>query len=60
MRVRLYRDATGEWRWSVIAANGRIVADSAEGYESRDDAEAMMRRVTNLAPAGLDIIVEED
>ena len=30
-----YRDAAGDWRWRLRAANGRIVADSAEGYASR-------------------------
>lgn len=31
-RVRYYVDEAGEWRWSYYAPNGRLVADSAEGY----------------------------
>ena len=31
----IYRDTAGDWRWRLRAANGRIVADSAEGYASR-------------------------
>ncbi|MFB6271145.1 MAG: YegP family protein [Halobacterium sp.] len=31
----VYEDAAGEWRWRFVAANGRIVADSGEGYASK-------------------------
>ena len=34
-RFEVYRDKSGDWRWRLRAANGRIVADSAEGYASR-------------------------
>lgn len=27
-----YRDRKKEWRWKVVAANGRIIANSGEGY----------------------------
>jgi uncharacterized protein YegP (UPF0339 family) len=27
-----YRDAKGEYRWRLVSSNGRIIADSAEGY----------------------------
>lgn len=36
--VRFYKDGNGEWRWQVKARNGRIVADSAEGYTSKSNA----------------------
>ena len=35
---RIYQDAGVEWRWRLVAANGRIVADSAEGYTREADA----------------------
>ena len=31
----VYKDNTGEWRWRLKAANGRIIADSGEGYTDR-------------------------
>ncbi len=37
MRYRIYRDSIGQWRWRLVAANGRIVADSGEGYVRRRD-----------------------
>jgi uncharacterized protein len=33
----VYEDAKGEWRWNLKAANGRIIADSGEGYRDRAD-----------------------
>lgn len=38
-KVEFYPDARGEWRWRVRANNGKIVADSSEGYGNKDDAE---------------------
>jgi uncharacterized protein YegP (UPF0339 family) len=29
-----YQDSAGEWRWRLISTNGKIVADSGEGYSS--------------------------
>ena len=32
-RVHLYRDKSGDWRWRLVATNGKTVAESGEGYE---------------------------
>jgi len=34
----VYKDTRGEWRWRLTARNGRIVADSGEGYRNRGNA----------------------
>jgi uncharacterized protein YegP (UPF0339 family) len=34
---RVYKDAGGEWRWRLVAGNGRIIADSGEGYLHKQD-----------------------
>lgn len=39
-RFDVYPDASGEFRWRLKAANGRIVADSAESYVTRSGARA--------------------
>lgn len=44
----IYRDEKGEFRWRVRAANGRIVADSAEGYIHRADCALMLAAVTRV------------
>ena len=33
MKLHIYKDATKEYRWRLIASNGRIVADSGEGFK---------------------------
>ncbi|HXM51505.1 MAG TPA: DUF1508 domain-containing protein [Pyrinomonadaceae bacterium] len=35
MKFYIYVDSAREWRWHLKAANGRIVADSGEGYTSK-------------------------
>lgn len=42
---RVYFDAGGQWRWRLVSANGRIIADSAEGYETQRNAERAARTV---------------
>ena len=37
--VEIYEDAGGGHRWRAKAQNGRIIADSGEGYDSRGNAE---------------------
>lgn len=33
MRIVIYQDASGEYRWHLRARNNKIVADSAESYK---------------------------
>jgi uncharacterized protein YegP (UPF0339 family) len=35
MKVIIYKDERGEWRWRVRAKNGNILADSGEGYATK-------------------------
>lgn len=46
-KIVLFRDATGEWRWHLKAANGRIIADSAEGYKTRNGCELAADRLAH-------------
>ncbi len=38
MHFKVYQGKDGDWFWRLISANGRIIADSAEGYGQRQDA----------------------
>jgi uncharacterized protein YegP (UPF0339 family) len=44
-RFELYRDTAGEWRWRLVARNGRVIADSGEGYTRRSGAEKAIERL---------------
>lgn len=43
-----YQDKAGDHRWRLQAANGRVVADSAEGYASLRNAK---RAITTFCDA---------
>ena len=30
-----YRDADNQYRWRFVASNGKIIADSGEGYKTK-------------------------
>lgn len=38
MRFEIYRDRAGEFRWRIIAANGRKIGGSGGGYKRRGRA----------------------
>lgn len=44
MTIRVYRDAAGEYRWTLHAANGLTTADSAEGYSTYANALRAAKR----------------
>ena len=47
-RFDRYRDEKGEWRWRLLAANGLIVADSAEGYATKRGLNRAIARVREI------------
>jgi uncharacterized protein YegP (UPF0339 family) len=53
LTFHVFRDMRGEWRWNLRAANGRIVADSAEGYRSRSGARRAATRVSKAMPGSV-------
>jgi len=48
-RVEIYKDDGGEWRWTAVAKNGKVIADSAEGYNNRMFCQKMARALFPLA-----------
>jgi uncharacterized protein YegP (UPF0339 family) len=43
----IFEDRAGEYRWRLVASNGRIIADSGEGYGSKSDAREAAVAVSN-------------
>jgi uncharacterized protein YegP (UPF0339 family) len=43
----VYRDKAGQWRWRLVHENGNILADSGEGYASRQKARQGLDSVRN-------------
>ena len=42
-RFNIYKDSAGQFRWTLIASNGRILADSGEGYKRKSNAMKAIR-----------------
>lgn len=53
MKINVFPDASGEWRWHATSRNGRILSDSAEGYTRRASAERAAISFVKLC-SGLD------
>lgn len=41
----LFEDQSGEYRWRLVSSNGRIIADSGEGYSSKGNARRAIETV---------------
>jgi uncharacterized protein YegP (UPF0339 family) len=48
----VYRDNAGEYRWRLLHENGNILADSGEGYASRQKVTQGIDSVQQNAPEG--------
>ncbi len=48
-------ECNNEWYWHVKAKNGRIVADSGEGYKR---SSTMLKTMENLFPGVFAILIE--
>jgi len=54
MKIVIYRDVKGEWRWKLVARNGRTVANGGEGYKRKS---GILKTLNAIAAA--DTVYEE-
>ncbi len=45
-RAEFFQGKSGLWYWRLVAPNGKVVSDGAEGYASRRNVQRAIRRVT--------------
>ena len=45
MRLHIYKDRRGDWRWTLFARNGRKLANAGEGYRRKTACEDMAHRL---------------
>lgn len=50
-----YRGGNFDWYWKLVARNGRIVADGAEGYKTKSGVLKAIRRINKLFAAPLPV-----
>jgi len=51
LRTYYYKDTKGESRWRLKASNGRIIADSGDGYRKEQECLDDIKRVKGSADA---------
>ena len=55
-KLQIYRDARREWRWRLKASNGRIMADSGEGYRRRASVRKAVERVRSILTGDVPVV----
>jgi uncharacterized protein YegP (UPF0339 family) len=53
-KFEVYEDAKKEFRWRLNAANGQVVASSAEGYKAKADCEKAVELVKKAGKVPVD------
>lgn len=48
MKVQVYQDKAKGWRWKLVAANNKIMADSGEGYATQWGARRAAKKALGL------------
>jgi uncharacterized protein YegP (UPF0339 family) len=54
MKVIVYKHEAGEFRWKLVAGDGKIISDSAEGYHHKGYAISMAEKLNPGAELGID------
>ena len=49
MTFEIYADASGSYRWRLVASNGQIVASSGESFASKANARRAAENVKDNA-----------
>jgi len=55
----VYTDRREDWRWRLVHDNGNIIADSGEGYASRQKCVQGLESVKQNAPDAAILTVDE-
>lgn len=56
----VYRDNSGEYRWQLKAINGRIIAESGEGFNDRGNAIDSIQLVMSAVGSKHTIVTDND
>jgi len=51
MTYWIYKDVNGHWRWYLMTANNRKIANSGEGYYNKQDCLAAIGLVKGSSSA---------
>jgi len=54
MKVIVYQNEAGEFRWKLVAGNSEIISDSAEGYRHKGYTISMAEKLNPDAELVID------
>lgn len=57
-KFEIYKDKNKEWRFRLIAPNGRIIADSGEGYKRKFYCRRNVTKIINALSQSKYVIEE--
>lgn len=57
MKIKIYKDRSGQWRWRMLARNGKIIADGSESYVKKTAVIRAVNRVIEQMESATVIIV---
>ena len=55
-RFIIYKDRKKEYRWRLVARNGKIIADSGEGYSNKGNVNKAVERLQAMLVPRLRIV----
>jgi len=53
-KFEVFADASGSYRWRLLASNGEKIATSGESFASRENAVRAAKTVKSTAPGASD------
>lgn len=59
LKFIVYKDDAQEFRWRLVARNGRTVADSGEGYTTRSGALKAVKRLNEEGSGSMVVVAPE-
>ena len=59
MYFYIYKDAKNEFRWRLSGGNGKILADSGEGYHNKADCRHAIDLIRQDAPTCMIVDITE-
>lgn len=59
MKFELYKDKAGEWRWRLVAKNGKTIADSGEGYNGPGNVRRALKGFRKAVGDAEIVVVKE-
>lgn len=60
MKFEIYEDKAGQWRWRLVAKNGRTVADSGEGYHSQGNVRRALKAWRHQATSATVVVIKSE